>query len=83
MLSICDDLDITITNIVEHSGQFYVAYYLKTSARFSQILFYFKNNGFITHALPSSELGVNDGKMVALIKKLNKDYESSKDNKAL
>lgn len=83
MLSICDDLDITITNIVEHSGQFYVAYYLKTSARFSQILFYFKNNGFITHALPSSELGVNDGKMVELIKKLNKDYESSKDNKAL
>ena len=81
MLSICDDLDITITNIVEHSGQFYVAYYLKTSARFSQILFYFKNNGFITHAMPSSELGANDVKMTELIKKLNRDIEASNDNK--
>ena len=81
MLSICDDLDITITNIVEHSGQFYVAYYLKTSARFSQILFYFKNNGFITHAIPSSELGANDVKMTELIKKLNRDIEPSNDNK--
>ena len=81
MLSICDDLDITITNIVEHSGQFYVAYYLKTSARFSQILFYFKNNGFITHAIPSSELGANDVKMTELIKKLNRDIAPSNDNK--
>lgn len=81
MLSICDDLDITITNIVEHSGQFYVAYYLKTSARFSQILFYFKNNGFITHAIPSSELGANDVKMTELINKLNRDIEPSNDNK--
>lgn len=67
MISICDDLEIMITNIVEHSSQYYVAYYMKTSCCFSQILFYFKNNGYITHALPSSSLGTADLKLVALI----------------
>lgn len=67
MLSACDDADITITNIVEHIQQYYVAYYLKTTGRFSQILFYFDKNKVISHAIPSSELGANDEKMQKLV----------------
>ena len=70
MLSICDDLKVTITNIVEHKSQYFVVYYLKTSGKFSQIIFYFKSNGFITHAMPSSDLGEEDSKMVELINRL-------------
>lgn len=67
MLSVCDDESITITNIVEHSQQYYIAYYLKTTGRFSQVLFYFDKNRTITHALPSSDIGFNDEKMKKLI----------------
>ena len=70
ILSVCDDLDIRITNIVEHIQQFYIGYYLKTSGKFSQILFYFKANHTITHALPSSDIGAEDEKLTKLIQVL-------------
>lgn len=70
MQSVCDDLNIKITNIVEYPTKYYIGYYLKTSGRFSQILFYFKGNQSITHAIPSSDLGAEDEKMVRLIKVL-------------
>lgn len=70
MLSVCDDLKIQITNIVEHLQQYYICYYLKTSGRFSQIQFYFKGNRAISQALPSSDLGDEDDKLVELIKSL-------------
>lgn len=70
MLSVCDDMDIKITNIVEHLPQYYVSYYLKTSGKYSQILFFFKGNQAITHALPSSDLGVEDEKLTKLIQTL-------------
>lgn len=75
MLSICDDLKVTITNIVEHTSQYFVVYYLKTSGKFSQIIFYFKSNGFITHALPSSDMGAEDSKMMELINRLTNTIE--------
>lgn len=67
MRSVCDDLDITITNIVEHLQQYYVAYYLKTTGQFSQILFYFDKNKSVTYARPSSVLGMEDQKLSKLI----------------
>lgn len=67
MLSICDDLDVKITNVVEHLQQYYICYYLKTSGKFSQIIFYFNGSHKITHALPSSDIGVNDEKLAKLI----------------
>lgn len=67
MRSICDDLGITITNVVEHINQYNVCYYLKTSSKFSSIMFYFKGNMAITHALPSSETGPDDDKLKQLI----------------
>ena len=70
ILSVCDDMNITITNIVEHLPQYYISYYLKTSGKYSQILFYFKGNQAITHALPSSDMGVEDEKLTKLIQAL-------------
>ena len=70
MQSLCDDLDITITNVVEHLQQYYVMYYLKTSGRFSQIQFYFKGNQTLTHAIPSSDLGSDDEKLQNLLNAL-------------
>lgn len=67
MKSICDEFDITITNIVEHTSQYNVSYYMKTTGKFAQILFYFNSNKTITHALPSSELGAKDKKLELLI----------------
>lgn len=72
MVSACDDLNIRITNIVEHTPQYHVGYYLKTSGRFSQILFYFNSNQTITHALPSSDMGMDDNKLQNLIQALQK-----------
>jgi tRNA A37 threonylcarbamoyladenosine biosynthesis protein TsaE len=65
--SVCDDNDIVITNVVEHTQQYYVSYYLKTSGKFAQILFYFNSNHVLSHALPSSDLGSDDTKLVILI----------------
>ena len=70
MQSKCDDLDITITNVVEHLQQYYVTYYLKTSGKFSQIQFYVKGNQALSHAMPSSDLGADDEKLQNLIKAL-------------
>ena len=67
MRSICDDLDIIITNVVERINQYNVCYYLKTSSKFSSVAFYFKGNKAITHALPSSETGPDDDKLQQLI----------------
>ncbi len=70
VLSLCDDLDIKLTNIVEHPVQYYIAYYLKTSGKFSQILFYFDKNQKFTNALPSSDMGPADGKLQSLLNSL-------------
>lgn len=67
MRSVCDDLGIIITNVVEHTNQYNVCYYLKTSSKFSSVMFYFKVNMAITHALPSSETGPDDDKLQQLI----------------
>jgi len=71
ILSLCDGLGICITNIVEHSSQYNVVYYLKTSGRFSQLTFYFKSNGSISHCLPSSDLGAEDTLLQQLISDLS------------
>ncbi len=67
MSSLCDDLNITITNIVEYLKKNYIAYYLKTSGRFSQIQFFFKNNYAFTYATSSSDIGIDDEKLAKLI----------------
>lgn len=67
MQSLCDDFDIKITNVVEHLSQYYVAYYLKTSGKFSRIMFYFNSNRIITYGHPFSDKGSADEKLITLI----------------
>ena len=70
MMSICDEKDITVTNIVEYLSKYNVTYYLKTSGRFSQAVVYFKTNFAITHVIPSSDLGTEDVKLQQLVEAL-------------
>ena len=67
----CNELDITICNIKEHIGNYYVIYYLLTDGRFSYIQFYFNKKGLST-ANPKSDLGPNDNKLNQLIELLSK-----------
>ncbi len=68
--SLCDDMSITITNIVEHRPQYHVSYYLKTSGKSSQLQFYYKANGAFSHVIPSSVLGNEDTQLLELIDRL-------------
>lgn len=70
VMSACNELDITITNIVEETKQYYVLYFLKTSGNFSQIKFYYNKNLFITYGQPSSDLGAEDTLLQELINNL-------------
>jgi hypothetical protein len=71
--SICYDLNICITNIIETTSQYYVTYFLRTSGKFSYIQFYYSGQGDFTHAMPKSDLGKDDNKLLQLIKKLTSD----------
>ncbi len=65
--SACDGLSIQITNVVEHRGDFYVVYYMRTSGTFSYLKVYINNNDFVTYAKPMSMLGAEDEELAALI----------------
>lgn len=60
MESICSDLDVKITNIVEYIPNYCVYYYLQGSGSYSCIQFYLTKDGFISYAQPFSDLGSND-----------------------
>lgn len=64
--SSCDELDITIINIVEHMENYRLVYYLKTDGLFSYLEIFFDKQGKVTHVNPSSEAGNLDGKMMKL-----------------
>ncbi len=70
VVSNCNELGITISNIIECKEKFYVMYYLITDATFAYIQFYFKNNDAFSTAIPKSELGEQDEKLKRLISKL-------------
>ena len=68
--SICSDLDIKITNIVEHISHYNVYYYLQGSGVYSCIQFYITKDGFISYAQPFSDLGNNDAILKEVIERL-------------
>lgn len=70
MVSLCDELEIIITNIVTNAQGYNVAYYLITSGRFATITFYYDKKGFIGYAAPTSECGMDDLKLQKLIEQL-------------
>lgn len=65
--SICDDNSINIVNVVEHLGNFKVAYYLKTDAAFALLDVCVNKFGQITYITPRSEKGSEDGKLAQLV----------------
>ena len=69
--SACDELGITITNVVAHTGEYYVAYYFVTSGIFSLIKFYFDKAGFVTYGQVASDMGNDDTLLQELITKLS------------
>lgn len=69
MVSLCDELDITITNVVEHD--WYLVYYMRTSAHYASMEFYFDKSGTIAYGKPVSALGNDDEKLSKLIKRMD------------
>ena len=68
MVSYCDDLGILITNIT--NAQYQVIYHLKTSGMFSSIHFFYNAKKLISYAVPLSDMGAVDEKLIQLIEKL-------------
>lgn len=68
MISLCDECDITLTNVVEEHYQ--LVYYMKASGNYAAITFFFNGKGFINYAAPLSDIGEADIKLSQLIKKL-------------
>lgn len=68
--SICSELDVRITNIVEHLSNYNVYYYLQGSGKYSCIQFYITKDGFISYAQPFSDLGSDDAILKEVIERL-------------
>lgn len=63
------DTEVKIVNVVEEPDKYFVNYYLITDARFANIQFYF-SGGRLSTAMPKSELGSDDTKLIQLINQL-------------
>ncbi len=68
--SICSDLDVKITNIVEHIPNYCVYYYLHGSGSYSWIQFFITKDGFISYAQPFSDLGFDDNVLKSVVDRL-------------
>lgn len=71
MESICSDLGVKITNIVEHLPNYSVYYYLQGSGSYSCIQFYIKKDGFISYAQPFSDMGGDDDILKKVVDQLS------------
>lgn len=58
--SICSDLDVKITNIVEHIPNYCVYYYFQGTGNYSWIQFFITKDGKISYAQPFSDIGLDD-----------------------
>lgn len=68
MESLCNSLDITITNIIEDFEHFSIRYCLNTySYEYAVIDFWTNKCGFVTSAIASSSLGEEDLKLKQLV----------------
>lgn len=67
VMSACDEHGIKITNVVEDLDHYKLTYHFVTSGQFSNILFYVNKEGFVTRAMPSSDLGEDDELLNMLI----------------
>lgn len=72
--SACDGLSVQITNVVEHSEEYSVIYYMWTSDTYSYIKVYIDKKGFVTYAKPMSMLGPDDDELSAVINEINDHF---------
>ncbi len=70
MQSVCTEMGVTITNIVEKVDKYHVIYFLKTDAKCALIQFYLNGKSQLTRAMPKSTAGSDDKKLEQLISKL-------------
>ena len=68
--SICSDMDVKITNIVEHLSNYCIYYYLQTSGSYACIQFFITKDGFISYAQPFSDEGLEDGILKSVVERL-------------
>lgn len=74
MCSACDTLSIPVTNVVEHSEEYYTMFYFRTSNTYSYIKIYVNAQGAVTYAKPMSLLGKDDSEMCALVNEIKKMF---------
>ena len=65
MRSLCDECEITLTNVIEESYK--VVYYMKTSGNYAALSFSFNAKGNISYAVPQSDKGEKDEKLRQLV----------------
>ena len=70
MESICSDLEVKITNIVEYLSNSCVYYYLQGTGNYSWIQFFIKKDGFISYAQPFSDEGLDDDILRSVLERL-------------
>lgn len=68
----CDELNITVTNVVEHNDQYYTMFYFSTSGTVSCLQVFIDKKGFVSYAKPSSFIGTEDTELDNLVKALRK-----------
>ena len=68
--SICSDLDVKITNIVEHLPNYCVYYYLQGAGSYAWIQFFITKDGFISYAQPFSDEGLDDAILKYVVERL-------------
>lgn len=65
--SVCDELSIQITNVVEHKEDYSVVYYFRTSDNMSYLKIYIDDSDNVTYAKPMSMAGKEDKELLLLI----------------
>lgn len=65
--SVCDELSIQMTNVVEHKEDYSVVYYFRTSDNMSYLKIYIDDSGNVTYAKPMSMAGKEDKELLLLI----------------
>lgn len=68
--SVCDTLNIPLTNVVEESDHS-TMFYMRTNGTFSYLKIYFNDKGFVTYAKPMSMLGAEDEEFCAVVNTIN------------
>lgn len=67
MQAACIEVNAAIVQVKEMLSQYYVLYGLKTDATFAYIQFYITENGALSTAIPLSEDGEQDEKLIRII----------------